>query len=165
MPRPKLNKKCSENECQRPHHARGFCMRHYAKTDFKKQSNKLYRLRNPAKVQAWRKEQDKRFRERYPEKIKARSMARRAMQKENLKRFGWIDERLIDNYNSRLCGICGLYINNKYEIDHIVPLSRNGTHTIENLQLTHPICNRTKHNRLQNEIGLDILILKELIND
>lgn len=165
MPRPKLNRKCSEIKCERPHHARGFCMLHYSKTDFKKTSNKNYRLRNPQKVREWRREQDRRYRARYPEKMRSRAASRRATKVEGLKRFGWIDYRLIDNYYTRLCGICGLLIESSFEVDHIIPLSRNGSHTLGNLQITHPVCNRVKHGRLQKEMELDTMILKELIND
>lgn len=31
-------------------------------------------------------------------------------------------------------------------IDHIIPLSRGGTHTLDNVQLAHLKCNRVKHN-------------------
>lgn len=59
------------------------------------------------------------------------------------KRFGFVDIRLIDNYYTRICGICRLKIESNYHVDHIIPLARNGSNTIENLQLTHPICNIT----------------------
>lgn len=45
-----------------------------------------------------------------------------------------------------LCGICrkpfdlfGIHV------DHILPLSRGGTHTYDNLQATHAFCNMTKN--------------------
>ncbi len=163
MPRPKLNRKCSIEECSNRHHARGFCMRHYSKTDFKKESNKQYRLRNPVKLKQWRKGQDRRYKDKYPDKIRALSAKHRAIRAEGLVRFGWIDEKLISNYYTRVCGICGLKIESRFEIDHIIPLARNGSNTLDNLQLAHPICNRTKSDRLQKDINLDIMILRELI--
>lgn len=48
---------------------------------------------------------------------------------------------LLENMN---CGICGSPIDGKYHIDHIIPVSKGGEHVIENLQLTHPICNLRK---------------------
>ncbi len=157
------NRRCEVEECSRPHHARGFCMRHYSKTDFKKESNRQYRLRNPLKRQQWRKEQDKRYRERYPEKIRERANRYRARKEKGSEKWGYVDIRLVSNYITRVCGICKLRIENKFEVDHIIPLSRNGTHHVDNLQLTHAICNRTKHSRLQNEMELDIMLLQELI--
>lgn len=37
-------------------------------------------------------------------------------------------------------------------MDHVVPLSRGGTHTLDNLRPTCPTCNWTKQNRLWHEI-------------
>lgn len=91
------------------------------------------------------------------------SKVRGSFSSRNNKKLGWIDPMLIGNYYTKICGICELKIENSFEIDHIIPLSRNGTHTLENLQLTHPICNRTKHNRLQQEILLDVAILRALV--
>lgn len=31
-------------------------------------------------------------------------------------------------------------------MDHIIPLSRDGTHSLDNVQLAHLKCNRVKHN-------------------
>ena len=50
------------------------------------------------------------------------------------------------------CGICGLRVNTKLKhphpyspsLDHIVPLSRGGTHTKDNVQLAHLRCNLSK---------------------
>jgi 5-methylcytosine-specific restriction endonuclease McrA len=154
---------CTFYGCFKKYHARGFCMMHYSATDFKKYSTKQYRKRNPEKLTIWKTQQQRRWQAKYPEKVKAYSQKYRAQKIEGLKRFGWIDERLVTNYPSRICGICGLKIKSKFELDHIIPLSRNGTHTLDNLQLVHPICNRTKSGRLQKEIVMDTMILRELI--
>lgn len=160
MPRINNTRQCEKEGCERMYHARGLCSLHYSKTDFKKESNKQYRKRNSTKVKQWKSEQAKRYRKKYPEVIRARCAKYRAQKIEGLKRFGWIDEKLIANYYTRICGICNTPIESKYEIDHIIPLSRNGTHTLDNLQLTHPICNRTKRGRLQKEMGIDIMLLE-----
>lgn len=168
MPKPKLNRKCEIADCESPHHARGFCMRHYSKTEFKKLSNKAYRKRNPDKLRVWKCAQQQRFRKRYPEIMKERAWKygakHRAVISEGVSRYGWIDRRLISNFYTKICGICARPITSSYEIDHIIPLARNGTHTLENLQLAHPLCNRTKNDRLQKDIGIDIMLLRELIN-
>ena len=63
-------------------------------------------------------------------------------------------------YNHRLCSICGYKIlygsheseisqrNSRYawNIDHIIPKSRGGRNTINNLQAVHISCNRYKDN-------------------
>lgn len=57
----------------------------------------------------------------------------------------------IPNWFIRICGICNLLIEDKFEIDHIKPLSRGGKHDVSNLQLAHPKCNRSKNNKLPEE--------------
>lgn len=50
------------------------------------------------------------------------------------------------------CGICGHPINydlphldpHAYTVDHIVPLNKGGTDTLDNKQAAHRTCNRTK---------------------
>lgn len=42
------------------------------------------------------------------------------------------------------CGICGDPVMGPLEMDHIIPLSRKGTHEPENVQLAHRLCNRRK---------------------
>lgn len=57
------------------------------------------------------------------------------------------------------CAICGGLVDKTLpagsdfspEIDHIIPVSKNGLSDIDNLQLTHRICNRQKGNKLYKE--------------
>lgn len=52
------------------------------------------------------------------------------------------------------CSICAkrLYVGvQKYHYDHIVPLARGGSHTQDNLQITHAHCNLSKHVKLLKE--------------
>lgn len=63
----------------------------------------------------------------------------------------------ISNWETRLCGICNKLIEDKFHIDHIIPLIRGGTHTASNLQLTHPICNLRKNSKLTEEMSVLLL--------
>jgi len=54
---------------------------------------------------------------------------------------------LLDRWDG-LCGICHKKVEGKYHIDHIIPLSRGGLHEQDNLQVTHPLCNWRKNNRI-----------------
>lgn len=158
---------CSETGCTNKYHARDRCLYHYNKTDFKKAVNIAYRKRNPEKRAEWRRGHALRHRgERaayLKEYARTHVSKRRGLIAERIKRYGVIPVELINNFDNKICGICSLYIESKYEIDHIIPLAKNGTHTLDNLQLTHPICNRTKNARLQKDMKLDIMILRELI--
>lgn len=50
------------------------------------------------------------------------------------------------------CGICGQDIDytlkspdpGSYEVDHVIPLARGGTDTLDNKQASHRACNREK---------------------
>lgn len=49
-----------------------------------------------------------------------------------------------------ICGICNLAVkegSTEQSIDHIIPLSRGGTHTWDNVQLAHINCNKSKGNK------------------
>lgn len=47
-----------------------------------------------------------------------------------------------------ICGICKKWVQpKKASMDHIQPLSKYGTHTYGNIQLTHLICNLRKGDR------------------
>lgn len=55
--------------------------------------------------------------------------------------------KVIDAANG-VCGICRQELRAPIDIDHIIPLSKGGTHTYNNLQATHSGCNRRKSNKL-----------------
>lgn len=60
-----------------------------------------------------------------------------------LERDGWI------------CGVCNEFITSRNDasLDHIVPLSRGGTHDLGNVQVTHRFCNYSKGNKTQDELS------------
>lgn len=44
-----------------------------------------------------------------------------------------------------ICGICSNPVDPaRWEIDHVVPISRGGEHSYANTQVSHPTCNRRK---------------------
>lgn len=52
-----------------------------------------------------------------------------------------------------MCGICGDPADfSNWHLDHIIPLSRGGTHTLENVQVSHVYCNLSKGNKLPEEM-------------
>jgi hypothetical protein len=59
-----------------------------------------------------------------------------------------IDKTEIENWESRICGVCRLLIEGKFHIDHKTPLAKGGLHSVENLQLAHPLCNMSKKDKL-----------------
>lgn len=65
---------------------------------------------------------------------------------------------LIKNWDTKICGICNKPIEDKFHIDHIIPISRGGKHNAKNLQLSHPTCNLRKNNKLPQELVLQGVI-------
>lgn len=48
-----------------------------------------------------------------------------------------------------MCGECHMPVAfQQWELDHIIPLSKGGAHSYNNVQVTHPICNRRKGVRI-----------------
>lgn len=55
----------------------------------------------------------------------------------------------------RVCYLCGQYLSvHDLTVDHVVPLSRGGSHTLENIKPAHKVCNSRKGDRLLSEIDL-----------
>jgi 5-methylcytosine-specific restriction endonuclease McrA len=53
------------------------------------------------------------------------------------------------------CYLCGEFVTRKtVSMDHVIPVSRGGNHTRENLRLAHSRCNSLKGDRLLSEINL-----------
>lgn len=54
-----------------------------------------------------------------------------------------LDRIILESHG--ICGICNTsVIDSKIDFDHIIPISRGGTHTYDNLQVTHASCNKRK---------------------
>lgn len=53
-------------------------------------------------------------------------------------------------------------LDNNYHIDHKIALCRDGTHTIDNIQILCPTCNLRKRTRTNEEFFK--VLKKELIN-
>lgn len=60
------------------------------------------------------------------------------------KRFGEIDPQLIFQRDGYVCYYCGV-TSGKFHIDHMTPLSRGGTNTMDNLTVACQTCNLRKH--------------------
>ena len=53
-----------------------------------------------------------------------------------------------------VCYLCGKPIKGKSHLDHVIPLSRGGSHTMNNLKPTHPSCNIAKSARMPWELDV-----------
>lgn len=120
-----------------------------------------WRNRNLQKARA----SEKRWRTRNRDWTQARDHARRAAKAEVT-----INPRSIQifingvrNKKAVICYYCGSVVSgHKAHFDHIVPLSKGGPHSVENLCVSCPRCNQTKLNKPIHEwmrLGQQILSL------
>ena len=137
-------------------------------------SGKIWREADPerqrARVASWQKANPEavrastaRWRRSHPKETKAMDLKRRMERPEvfrayNAKRrslkklyqgqhYTREDVLLLLEAQEGLCAYCGVALGG-YHVDHVVPLSRGGGNGVENICLTCPPCNRSKHNKL-----------------
>lgn len=110
-----------------------------------------YRKINGDKYRAITRESVKRWKEKNPLAIRAMRENRRALEKNA---EGRITRKNIEDLylkQNGKCACCGVDLNNKFHIDHIIPLSRGGSNFPENTQLLTPPCNQAKSFKTMEE--------------
>ena len=133
--RDSTSKQCTADDCANPVRARGMCAKHY---------RRWARSEGIEKVPEWTPERRARW--------KAREVAKRT-------RGGQvepIDAAIIFERDGWACRICGLPVDSALpypdpmskSLDHVMPLSRGGSHTPANVQLAHLFCNLSKGARV-----------------
>jgi 5-methylcytosine-specific restriction endonuclease McrA len=103
--------------------------------------------RHPLKDAEYGKRYRAKHRDRVTIKARAKNAKRRAIQR--AAKHERIDYLAILRESEGLCGICAKPLDLfGTEFDHIIPLSRGGSHTRDNIQLAHAYCNRLKGARI-----------------
>lgn len=70
-----------------------------------------------------------------------------------------IDREKVFQRENGLCYLCGRKVAFKrFELEHVVPLSKNGSHTYDNVRVAHKTCNLRKGTRLLVESSVSIEI-------
>ena len=111
-----------------------------------RQAAAVKRAENPEKC----KEINKRWRLKNPLYIKQKNMARIAAKKKAT--VGEVDYNYILQRDKRVCHICGVGVGQEeLHFDHIIPISRGGSHENSNIAVSHAFCNLSKHNLLLDE--------------
>jgi 5-methylcytosine-specific restriction endonuclease McrA len=116
--------------------------------------------RNTAHKRAWAErnrkvESDKALARRRadPDKVKAASAANKAMRKAAIGRFNADDIQMLLEQQSYRCAAphCRIDVLRDFHCDHILPLSRGGTNSPDNIQILCSACNLTKNDRTMEE--------------
>jgi len=128
-----------------------------ANREKRRQYTARYRERNPEAGADWyrrnKAEKDRKnreWREKNPERwrllVDTGLAKRRVLARESVER---IVPLVILERDDGVCGICGGDVDPQdFHIDHIVPVSKGGTHTYDNVQVAHPSCNSRKSAKL-----------------
>lgn len=84
------------------------------------------------------------------ESFRERNARRKALLRQN--KVGEVDYEKILKRDGLFCYLCGSDIDDgDYHMDHVIPLSRGGSHSMENIKVTHARCNLIKHNKTVEE--------------
>lgn len=84
---------------------------------------------------------------------RARESVRRYQARKFGSQIGEVDYRVIWARDNGLCHICGTEVApNDVHYDHIIPLSRGGSHSMENIAVAHSTCNLRKNDKLMEEL-------------
>lgn len=124
----------------------GYITKHYSNGDCRRCSSKKEYKRNRKTYLDRFKRHYKNNKESYREKKNRRRVLKYSG------KYVYINIYNIYKRDRWKCGICGLRVNTKLKhphpyspsLDHIIPLSRGGSHTPENVQLAHLRCNLSK---------------------
>lgn len=82
------------------------------------------------------------------DRVQQRGTRRRARRQAAVGTFTVDDIKLLYEAQHGCCAWCSKLLNEKYEIDHVIPLSRGGSNWPTNLALACERCNRSKHDKL-----------------
>jgi len=93
------------------------------------------------------------YRKDHPERVRAQATNKNRKRKLGVQGAHTEAEiKLLFRSQKGLCWWCGKAVDpTAYHVDHRVPLTRGGTDYAENLCITCPACNMSKHNKLPHE--------------
>jgi 5-methylcytosine-specific restriction endonuclease McrA len=115
------------------------------------EAQKRWLARNPGanipNVLRWRAKHPERYRT-----IQRISRTKYRAEKKTNGPYDRIDPMKVLERDGGRCGICGGIVDpSRFDLDHIIPLSRGGTHQLSNVQVAHPACNKKKRDKMPPE--------------
>lgn len=68
---------------------------------------------------------------------------------------GEVDYKRVWRRDKDICYLCGCAVaKNDVHYDHVIPLTRGGVHSEDNIRVTHARCNLVKGKKLVEELDL-----------
>ena len=83
----------------------------------------------------------------HPERVSANSRNRRALKKAAEGTHTAEDIQAQYDRQKGRCYYCDILVHDEYHVDHVIPLSKGGSNGPDNLVISCPPCNRSKHNK------------------
>jgi len=122
------------------------------KMDKIRESNRIASQKYKKKgIHKKRMESDALYRERFCLLARSRRSLRRARMYQN--GYEKVDYREILERDGYICHICGGTVDpEQLHYDHVIPIARGGSHTKENIKVSHAVCNMRKSSKLLEEI-------------
>lgn len=89
------------------------------------------------------------WREQNKDKVKTYSAKRRALKLST--QVEVVDYATIYGRDEGICHLCGQFVEvGDVHMDHVIPLSKGGTHTYDNIKVSHSWCNLRKGAKIEN---------------
>lgn len=124
---------------------------HEANPDKVRQSQREYYYRN----REARRENRRRWAQENPDIVARQNETRRA--REAGATVEEIDYQLIYKRDLDICYLCGRKVKkSERHLDHVIPLSRGGPHSENNIRVTHARCNLKKGTKLIEELDMEV---------
>lgn len=125
----------------------GYCKKHYNQTPNAKENKKRWLDDN---IEDHR-ESNRQWARNNPDKMRSAVHTRRAKLREAFVEV--VDLSKVWERDRGFCFICGLPADPQdWWLEHIIPLSRGGTHEYTNVAVSHQTCNQMKSDRLMEEL-------------
>jgi 5-methylcytosine-specific restriction endonuclease McrA len=103
-----------------------------------------YKARNPEKIKI----KSKRWQQNHPEQVRHQARIRRIRKLNAPGTHSIADEKAQFKMQKGCCWWCGKKIKGQYHVDHRIALSRGGSDWPNNICISCPRCNESKHNKM-----------------
>lgn len=102
------------------------------------------------------KENNRNWRQANPEKVRQKTQKRNALKKGNA--VGIVDYEVILERDGLICHICTEAVEPQdVHFDHVIPLSKGGPHSMENIKVAHARCNTRKGDKLNFNLAKEVV--------